>query len=245
MMNRVALAIAAAIILAGCSPKGTVIPTDPSKWDQLSDKAKGLSDDDRRLLAAYLIRESVGAALTGGKPNIPPGTTIGQAIADQKDFVADQTKQAADADLLAAKAAAQRAAAEAALSKVALVTIISKTDRPADPQAGRFSENVGLVIAVQNKGAKDIAGIKGTFEFDDMFGTLLKQLSVSMDDPIKAGQIFSTSNYSMDVNQFENADVRLAQTDLSKLKVTFHPDMIVFADGTQMAAPAGSVSSTP
>ncbi len=231
------------IVLAGCSPKGAVIPPDPANWGQLSEQTKGLSDSDRRLFTAYLMRQSVGAALAGGKPAIPPGTTIGQAISDQTKFEADQTKQQVDAAILSAKAAAQRAAAEAALGKVVLVTIVSKEFRPADPQAERFSSSLGLVIAVQNRGPKDIAGVKGSFQFDDMFGTAIKAINLSMDDPIKAGQVFSTSAYSFELNQFESSDNQLAQTDLAKMKVVFHPEVIVFADGTKMAAPVDVVAS--
>jgi len=37
----------------------------------------------------------------------------------------------------------------------------------------------------------------------------------------------------IDVNQFDDADQKLAATDLSKLKATFAPEMIIFADGTK------------
>jgi len=112
--------VAAALLLVSCSPKGVVIPTDPAHWDQLSSSTKQLSTEDRRLLAGYLVRQSLAGAFSGGKPSVPPGTTIGQAIAEQKKFEADATqKQVAD-EILKAKAAAQLASAEAALNNAAL-----------------------------------------------------------------------------------------------------------------------------
>jgi len=227
----------AVLVLASCSPKSAVIPSDPAHWDQISDRAKHLSDDDRRLLAAYLMRESMGSALAGGKPSIPPGTTIGQAIADQKKFEADLAKQGVEAEILKAKAAAQRATAEAALDNAALVTLVSKSVLPQNIDAERFNDRVNFVIAIQNKTLKDISGVKGTLEFDDMFGTEIKSFSLSIDNGVKAGQIATTSDYGFDVNQFENPDTQIAQTDLAKMKVTFHPEMIVFSDGTKMVTP--------
>jgi predicted small lipoprotein YifL len=46
-MKRLA-AVAALAVLAACSPKGAQIPPDPAHWDQIADKVKQLSPEDRR-----------------------------------------------------------------------------------------------------------------------------------------------------------------------------------------------------
>lgn len=229
--------VLAALLLAGCSAKSAVIPTDPNQWDKLGEKAKHLSEDDRRLFGAYMARMTIGTAFSGGKVAIPAGETIGKAIDDEKKFEADQKKQQEESDLLKAKAAAERDAAEAALSKAALVTLISKTYVPKDIDRERFSDRVDFIFAVQNRTAKDIAGIKGTLEFDDMFGTEIKDIGFSMDEGVAAGQTRTISGYGMELNQFDDSDTKLAQTDLSKMKAVFHPEMIVFKDGSNMTTP--------
>ncbi len=236
-MKRWAL-LAATLILVACSPKGTVIPADPTKWDTIQKQAQSLSQEDRRLLAAYMVRQSLAGAFSGGKPNIPAGTTIGKAITDQQKFEADATKAQLDEQITKAKAAAARAKAEAALNDAVILTVIGKTYIPKNIYAERFSDNVQFVIAVHNRTQKDISGIKGAIQFDDMFGSQIKSVNVSMDDAkIGAGKIYTTSNYSIELNQFNQDDSKLAGTDLAKMKVTFHPEMIIFADGTKMTVP--------
>ena len=226
-----------ALLLTACGVKSTVIPSDPKQWDKLSDSAKHLSDEDRRLFSGYMARIALGSAFSNGKVSIPTGETIGKAIDEQRKFEADIKKQEAEADILKAKAAAERAAAEAALSNAALVTLVTKTYVPKDIYRERFSDRVSFVFAVQNRTAKDIAGIKGTLELDDMFGSVIKQINFSMDEDVAAGQTRTISGYGMDLNQFEGSDTKLAQTDLLKMKTVFHPEMIVFKDGTNMTTP--------
>ncbi len=229
--------VLAALALSACGPKSTSIPSDPKEWDKLGDKAKQLNEEDRRYFAAYMARMAVGSVFTGGKVSIPAGETIGKAIEDQRKFEADAKKQEAEADMLKAKAAAERAAAEAELSKAALVTLVSKTFVPKDIYRSRYSDRVNIVLAVENHTAKDISGIKGTLEFHDQFGTLIKELGISMDEDVAAGQSRTISGYGFDLNQFEDSDTKLAQVDQAKMKVVFHPDMIVFKDGTKMTTP--------
>lgn len=41
----------------------------------------------------------------------------------------------------------------------------------------------------------------------------------------------------VDINQFMDRDKKLWNTDLDKLKAVFETSMIIFKDGTQVAAP--------
>jgi len=84
--------VAAGLVLSACSkgPKDTVLPSDPKQWSEsgLKDSIEKLSPDDRKLLGAYMIRMGIGGALTG--KTIPEGTTIGQAIEEEKKYEAGQ-----------------------------------------------------------------------------------------------------------------------------------------------------------
>lgn len=239
MRIRLVFAVAvSALVLCSCSPKSEVIPTDPGQWEELGKKTKRLSEGDRQLLAGYLVRQSMAGAFSGGNPSIPPGTTVGKAISEQKKFLATAKTQEAEADMLKARAVAERAKAEAALNNAAIVTVVKKEFLPENYDVGRFSERVQFVIAIQNKTGKDIAGVKGGMQFNDMFGTEIKTVLLSIDDTVKAGQMFTTSDYGLELNRFVDNDTRLAVTDLSKMKVTWHPEMVIFSDGTKMEAPA-------
>ena len=81
--------------LGSCSPKQAVIPPDPHNWDQLANNVRQLSPDDSRLFTAFMSRRVMADALPDGRPNLPAGMTIGDAIDDERAFEARQAKQPA------------------------------------------------------------------------------------------------------------------------------------------------------
>jgi len=236
-MKKAIIALFCMAALAGCSPKSTAIPTDSSKWDTLAPDVKRLNEEDRRLFAAYMARQGIASALSQGKVTVPVGMTIGKAIDDQKKFEADQKKAEAEAELVRAKAIAARAAAEKAMSDAAVLSIVQTKLIPENIYASRYSDQFALVIAVQNKSAKNISGIKGMVEFSDIFGAQIKSVQLSLSENIPAGKLETFSSYALDLNQFDDADNKLKNTDPAKIKAVFHPQMIVFSDGTDMKAP--------
>lgn len=227
-----------ALALAACSgPKSTVIPSDPQKWDTIADSVKDLSDEDKSLFTGYVTRMTIGSALSGGKGGIPPGTTIGDAIKLQKAFLEEEKHEEAQADLLKAKVQAERAASVAKLNNVATVALVGLTVLPKNYDAGRFSERLDLLLAVQNRSTKPISGIKGALVFKDQFGAEIGTMQLSLDEDVAAGSSRSITGYGKDINQFEDTDTKLAVTPLQKMHVTFLPQMIVFADGTNVGSP--------
>jgi len=231
------VALALALLVGACSrSKDAVIPNDPSKWSQLAEQTKDLSSNDKQLLGAYLARNTLGNILahTGG---IPPGTTVGEAIDQQRDFEAKQKLADAQAEALKARATAERQAAIDKLNHLVTFAVVSKTLEPKNYEAGRYSDRISFVFAVKNNTPKNIAGVKGMVEFRDMFGTTIEDVGISLDRAVPANSEKTVDGFGKDVNQFENRDQQLATTDLSKMKVTFVPEMVVFADGTSEKAP--------
>lgn len=225
------------LCVGACSrAKETVIPSDPAKWSEISDQAKNLDDDDKRLLAAYMMRATLANAFThsGG---IPPGTTIGDAINQQREFETKAKLAQAQADALKARALAERNAAIDRLNRLITFAVVNKQFVPKDIMAERFRDQITFVFAVKNNGSKDIAGIKGVIEFHDMFDSPIENVSLSMDRAVPARQEVTINGFEKDINQFEDTDQKLAATDLAKMKVRFIPEMIVFADGTNEKAP--------
>lgn len=80
--------VAACLMVSACSkgPKETVIPTDPKQWSDIKPSIEKLDPADKQLIGKYMVRVGIGGAFTG--QSIPPGTTIGQAIEDEKKFEA-------------------------------------------------------------------------------------------------------------------------------------------------------------
>jgi hypothetical protein len=71
---------------AGCSkPQETLIPVDKKLWDkELMPQIAKLSDSERQYVRSYLARMAPSGII--GPNRVPPGTTLGEAIADQKRF---------------------------------------------------------------------------------------------------------------------------------------------------------------
>lgn len=91
--------LALLMVVAGCSrPIDAVIPTDPALWEtQLAPSLKKMNPEERKLLEAYLVRVTAGRIIRAGK-GVPPNTTTGTAINDQRDVSERLTKAAAQSD---------------------------------------------------------------------------------------------------------------------------------------------------
>jgi len=227
-------------VIAGCSrSKDTVIPTDSSKWSELADKTKDLNAEDKRLLGAYLIRSEMQETIAHGQ-GVSPGTTVGEAIDQEREFESKQKVQEAQAEALKARALAERNAAIEHMSHLVTFAMLTKTYVPKNIYAERFSDRVTMAFAIKNNSEKDIAGVKGVTVFSDMFGSPIKRMNLSLDQAIPAHSEKTFDTYYLDLNQFDSDDQKLAGTDLAKMKVTFDPEMIVFADGSSEKAVEGT-----
>lgn len=230
--------IAACLVLTACSkgPKDAVIPSDMKEWSQLDDKVKQLSDDDRRLFATYMMRVGIAGALKG--EGVPAGMTIGQAIEAQRKFEADKKAQADKESALQAKVMAQRNAAIERMNQVVTFAIVSMEYTASDPVNGVMSDKETFSYAVKNSSDKDIAGLKGTATFTDMFGQDIYTMNVQIDQGIPAQSEQTLDGFEMELSQVNDDDMNLARATLDKVKVTFTPTMIVYADGSKDEAPA-------
>jgi len=92
-----------AFIFCSCSkPESKIIPLDKKKWDnELFPFMERLSESEKAFLKGYLNRMAPGGL--SGRNNIPPGTTIGEAIADQRrhdgeKYLLFRSEVGADAD---------------------------------------------------------------------------------------------------------------------------------------------------
>jgi hypothetical protein len=217
-------------------PNRTVIPTDTANWDkELAPALAKLSDDDKRLAAAYLARAKLGELFGGA--GIPSGLTIDQAIREQRNWEQAQAANDAEAKKLETRIKAEKEAVAKQISDLLTVALIDKRYVPHDYQSHIYSDSIVINIAFQNKGNKDIAGVKGKTIFTDMFGDVIKMVSLSYDEGIPAGKSVTWVG-SVDYNQFQKSDVRLRDIDKAKLQFSFEPETVIFADGTKISSPS-------
>ncbi len=216
-------------------PKDAIVSTDPSKWEsELAPSLKKLSDEEKRLVSAYLVRRKM-AEIFGAKNVAQDHLSVGRMIEDEKAFERDQAAKDSESKALQARVTAEKEAIARQINGVLTVALVSKGFRASDYKSGIISDEITIELALENKGTKDIAGVKGTTVFKDMFGDLIKQISLSYDEGIPAGKSVTWSG-TLRYNQFESNDAKLRSIDMGKLQFSFIPDTVIFADGTRLSA---------
>lgn len=228
-MKKLLCAGVISLFIIGCSnPKSTQIPSDPDKWSELKPQIEKLSEEEQQLLAQFLMRKSMGKIVGGN--GIETGTTIGDAIQEQKKWLDEKKAQEQAETELKAKIEAEKKAKLAEINKIITVALIKKEG---SSSFGSSIDNIDIELAFQNKGNKDISAIKGITHFNDVFGDNIKSINLSYDDGVKANST-ATYNGSIHYNQFMDEDKKLLNTDLNKLKFIFEPQIILFTDGTKL-----------
>jgi hypothetical protein len=180
--------------------------------------------------------------MTGSSPSIPAGETLGQAIEEQRKFVAEQKAEEERQAALKAALQAKRDAATKAMRDAVTVTLVSKKIKPEYGYSGILLDtNLDITFGYKNNTAKDIAGVKGLISIRDLFGDKISDFLVSNDDTIPAGKSITWSgSRSVKYASGDNKDRKLAELDDSKYKVVWEPRMIVFSDGTKLTLPDDS-----
>ncbi|GEM_PF-6354532 len=103
-------------------------------------------------------------------------------------------------------------------------------------ERGNYNKNLKIVVNFENLTDKNIKGIKGTAVFKDMFGDLIKKITISSDDSVLAHETFQYTGY-MDINEFIDSDIKLATTSKEKIDFSFVPEIILFEDGSKIETP--------
>lgn len=236
-MSRFLLAVPLAmLLLAGCSkPTDQVIPSDMSKWDsELAPVLQKLPEEDRKLMAAYLVRVKLGQVFGGA--GIPVGTTVGSALSDQKKWVEELARKEAEEKALKEKLEQERAVAIKAINDAVTVVLLEKRYRESDFQAGRIGDQQVIKIGVQNNSSKPVAGVSGELEFIDLFGKTVGSMGFKIAEDIEPGREITWSG-ARDYNQFISEHQAIRNLEEGKYKTRFVPEAVVFKDGSTLVAP--------
>ncbi len=215
-----------ALLVAGCSnPKGYKVGS--LSEEQKKELGEKLTAEEGQMLTAWMMRQAF------SEQKIPPETTIEDALADQAQWLAEQKVKEAEAKSLADRVEKERQQKRAEFAKLVSVVVLSKRNIDAD----YGQKGVVFDVAFENKGDKDIEGVKGVLHIQDIFGDEIMNINWSFDQGIKAGASSVERGSGMDINQFMDRHMKLWNTDFSKMKTSFEVSTIVFADGTSLKAP--------
>jgi hypothetical protein len=223
------------LMLACADPHDFVLPANEKAWadnEKLKETIQKLPPEEQDLLREYLTRKLMSEAL-GGTGLPPMGVTLGDAVKEQRAWKAAQEQAAAEAAALAAKVAAEREAKQARMNDAMTVAVTSLAFRPSNYNVGRYSDTIALAIAFENKADQKASGVKGAVRFADLFGDEIKTVGVSFDEGV-APHATAVWKAELRYNQFVASDVKLGNTPLEKLKITWLPSVILYADGTSL-----------
>jgi hypothetical protein len=235
-------------LLVGCSnPHDTPLPKDLAGMESIKPAIEKLPAAERELVAGYIVRHTLGASLGaafGVKTDpIPDGMTIGRAITEQREFVeklqaeeAARKSQEAVKKAARDKARAERAALAVQMKALIGVRLTHLSLHKATFRDGDVKSRINLVFEFENKGTKDITGIKGIATFKDTFGDTVATVPFKVETQIAAGKMTST-RLGKDYNQFNDADRKLADLEASKVVFDLDPEVVLFADGSKFEAP--------
>lgn len=223
---------AALLVCSACSNIKNKKVTEENKDKILSEigAGKGLTDEERQLLAAYVARQGMLNIFGGGKPGLPTGKTVGEMIAEQRQWATQEKTEEDRQKQLAAAVAAKQAEMRNVIG-VALY-ILTTHEEGED-----LTQYVEVGYGYENRSAKDVRAFEGEVLFKDILGNELAQIPLKILTPLKAGQKASaTERHSL---SYLGGLGDLRRKKLEDVKIEWRPQKILFADGT--SAEDGSI----
>ena len=231
MLNVVAksftlILLVSSIFLAGCSDPKSYDVTKLSE-DQKKELEQKLTAGEGQKMVGWIVRHSFG----GIAPTA--GTTVGQAIKEQEEWLEKQKEEEAKAAEIKKKIDAERKTKQEEFGRLLSVVLVNKRNTVQEYE----QKFVTLELAYENKSDKDIQGVKGILRITDIFGDKILNINWSYDEGIKSKQTAVEKHAGVKLNQFIDEHMKLWNAEYDKLKSTFEISTIIFKDGTKMDAP--------
>lgn len=238
MSNKSIAVMLVCLLLTACSdPKEQKIPTDINSWGsdkELQTAVSKLSDNDKKLFTGYIVRTAMASAF-GGK-GVEPNTTIRDAINIQQTWTTEQAVEKEKQRLLAEETQKKRLSSLKEMNSSLTASLIKLTYNEKDYKAKQYSDYFSIEVAFKNNTTDDISAIKGFVILKDVFGEPIKRIGLSNDTEIKAGETYIYQG-TIDYNQFQEQDKKLASADPNKLQFEWEPGTYIFINGKKQTMP--------
>jgi outer membrane murein-binding lipoprotein Lpp len=113
------------------------------------------------------------------------------------------------------------------------ILVLDKENYDVNYDAGRYSPFVSFTFDVKNNTDKDIKGVQGSLNIQDMFGVKILDLGLDFtDDIIPVGSSITVDGIGLEINEFMDEHMKLYNTDFESLLFEYNANMILFTDGT-------------
>lgn len=238
MNGKVIATLLACLLLAACSdPKQAKLPADISKWSEdkgLMEAVSKLEESDRKLFGGYAARQVMASTFGGNK--VVSDSTLGDALKTQQAWLEAKAAEAEKQKALAEQVKQQQLVALKEMNGTLTASLLELKLNPVDYKNKQYSEYFTIEIALHNNTDEALAGVKGTVVLSDMFGEVIKRIGLTNDSQIDPGKTYIYSG-TMDYNQFQAADKKLAAADTAKMKFDWEPDTYIFISGKKQSMP--------
>jgi hypothetical protein len=238
MYRKIAFVLSVCLFLTACSdPKDAKLPADISKWsDDASfvDAVKKLSDSDKKLFIGYSTRRALASAF-GSKQSVSD-ITVGDALKTQQAWLDEKAAEEVKQKALAEQVKQQQVESLKEMNATLTASLIELKLNPKDYANKRYSDYFSIRVAFKNNSTEALSGVKGTVVLRDMFGDVIKRIGLTDDNQIDPGMNYVYAG-TMDFNQFQSEDKKLAAADAAKLQFEWVPDTYVFVSGKKQVMP--------
>jgi hypothetical protein len=218
-MRKVFLIIFISGIIISCSS-----PLDRKFNETTLDKDALLIKDNVDTTEAALILGTILRYKFQSKPM--EGLTYREILEEGKKFKAGQEKIEAEQKALAEEAKKAEEARIKRLNESLMVSLFNKGYEKVD-----YEDYITYDFVFNNKTSKDMVAFTGRMVFNDLFDKEIKTINITYDNGIAANSKV-TYNATTDYNQFDDSDKALRYKELSKIKLVWLPEKIIFKDGS-------------
>jgi len=238
MYRKIVTVLSVCFFLTACSdPKEARLPADISKWSEdasFVEAVKKLNDNDKKLLIGYSARRALASAF--GSKQVVADITVGDALKTQQAWLDEKAAEEVKQKALAEQVKQQQVESLKAMNATLTASLIELKLHPKNYEQKQYSDYFSIRVAFKNNSADALSGVKGTVVFRDMFGDVIKRIGLTDDNQIDPGVNYVYAG-TMDYNQFQSEDKKLAAADAAKLQFEWIPDTYVFVNGTKQVMP--------
>ncbi|WDV46318.1 hypothetical protein PV797_01155 [Clostridiaceae bacterium M8S5] len=113
------------------------------------------------------------------------------------------------------------------------VVVVDKVNIAQNISKGIYSDRSEFHISITNNTDKDIKGIQGVIDIQDLFGVSIKKFNCDLvGKVIKPKETIINKNLGFDINEFMDDHVKVFTNKFDDLKFVYTVNKIVFTDGT-------------
>ena len=109
------------------------------------------------------------------------------------------------------------------------ISVVNKTSLYKDFDMGRYNSRVEFNFIIKNNTDKNIRGIQGVLKVKDLFGNTIQTIGCDFTQQvIPAGKSIEFSDLGIDINEFDDDDVRILNESFDDLLFTYEVTSIVY-----------------